>query len=191
MFIRVAAVLLGISAGIYALTDVGEANPPGIGRAGDVNPLGIFYDKSLDGVEEYQRPTALIVSGNCNRDDPRFTQARAAGAEVLAYINPTAVYDALPCRSQNSLYGPDRERVPLWPFPNYGERVSWKNTHMTDIRAGSAWSNHVVEYVEKLKPRRAFFTHISHDLDHAATEAELPPNVRLAYDGLQLTFEIA
>jgi len=48
-----------------------------------------------------------------------------------------------------------------------------------------------LEYVEKLKPKRAFFTHISHDLDHAATEAELPPNVRLAYDGLQLTFEIA
>lgn len=46
-------------------------------------------------------------------------------------------------------------------------------------------------FVEQLKPKRAFFTHISHDLDHAATEAELPPNVRLAYDGLQLTFEIA
>ena len=46
-------------------------------------------------------------------------------------------------------------------------------------------------YVEKLKPKRAFFTHISHDLDHEATEAELPPNVRLAYDGLKLIFEIA
>jgi phosphoribosyl 1,2-cyclic phosphate phosphodiesterase len=46
-------------------------------------------------------------------------------------------------------------------------------------------------YVEQLKPRRAFFTHISHDLDHAPTEAELPPSVQLAYDGLQLTFEIA
>jgi phosphoribosyl 1,2-cyclic phosphate phosphodiesterase len=48
-----------------------------------------------------------------------------------------------------------------------------------------------LEYVEKLKPKRAFFTHISHDLDHAVTETELPPHVRLAYDGLQLTFEIA
>jgi phosphoribosyl 1,2-cyclic phosphate phosphodiesterase len=46
-------------------------------------------------------------------------------------------------------------------------------------------------YVEKLQPKRAFFTHISHDLDHAATEANLPSNVRLAYDGLQLTFEIS
>lgn len=48
-----------------------------------------------------------------------------------------------------------------------------------------------LSFVEKLKPRRAYFTHISHDLDHAVTEAELPPNVRLAYDGLQLNFEIA
>lgn len=40
--------------------------------------------------------------------------------------------------------------------------------------------------VAGLKPRRAFFTHISHDLSHAAVEARLPPNVRIAYDGLQV-----
>ena len=43
----------------------------------------------------------------------------------------------------------------------------------------------------ELKPQRAFFTHMSHDLDHDNTEAELPPHVRLAYDGLQIHFEIA
>jgi phosphoribosyl 1,2-cyclic phosphate phosphodiesterase len=48
-----------------------------------------------------------------------------------------------------------------------------------------------IEFVEQLKPRRAYFTHISHDLDHATTEAELPPDIRLACDGLQLQFEIA
>lgn len=48
-----------------------------------------------------------------------------------------------------------------------------------------------IAFVEQLKPRRAFFTHMSHDLDHAATEAILPPHIRLAYDGLQITFEIA
>ena len=48
-----------------------------------------------------------------------------------------------------------------------------------------------VALVEQLKPRRAFFTHMCHDLDHAATEAALPPHIRLAYDGLQLRFEIA
>ena len=48
-----------------------------------------------------------------------------------------------------------------------------------------------IAFVDRLKPRRAFFTHISHDLDHTPTEATLPPNIRLAYDGLQLQFEIA
>lgn len=43
-----------------------------------------------------------------------------------------------------------------------------------------------LDYVERLKPRRAFFTHVCHDLDHDATNATLPAHVRLAYDGLQL-----
>ena len=44
--------------------------------------------------------------------------------------------------------------------------------------------------VEQLKPKRAFFTHMGHDLDHAATDAMLPPHVRLAYDGLKLDFDL-
>jgi len=40
--------------------------------------------------------------------------------------------------------------------------------------------------VEALAPRRAFFTHICHDLGHERAESMLPPNVRLAYDGLEL-----
>ena len=48
-----------------------------------------------------------------------------------------------------------------------------------------------VALVERLQPTRAYFTHIGHDLDHAATNAELPENIRLAYDGMKLDFEIA
>lgn len=44
--------------------------------------------------------------------------------------------------------------------------------------------------VNKVKPKRAFFTHICHDLPHEATNATLPPHVRLAYDGMKLEFEI-
>lgn len=43
-----------------------------------------------------------------------------------------------------------------------------------------------LQYVEQLKPRRAFFTHMCHDVSHAAAESRLPPHVRLAYDGLQI-----
>jgi phosphoribosyl 1,2-cyclic phosphate phosphodiesterase len=41
---------------------------------------------------------------------------------------------------------------------------------------------------QKLAPGRAYFTHIAHDLDHAATSADLPPGIELAYDGLQVEF---
>jgi phosphoribosyl 1,2-cyclic phosphate phosphodiesterase len=44
--------------------------------------------------------------------------------------------------------------------------------------------------VGRVKPQRAFFTHICHDLPHAATNETLPPNVRLSYDGMKLNFEI-
>ena len=54
-------------------------------------------------------------------------------------------------------------------------------THST-VEQALAW-------VQELKPRRAFFTHICHDLPHQTTEANLPPNVRLAYDGLQIDLQ--
>jgi phosphoribosyl 1,2-cyclic phosphate phosphodiesterase len=47
-----------------------------------------------------------------------------------------------------------------------------------------------IALVERIQPRRAYFTHMSHDLDHAATDAVLPPHIRLAYDGLQIAFDI-
>jgi phosphoribosyl 1,2-cyclic phosphate phosphodiesterase len=40
--------------------------------------------------------------------------------------------------------------------------------------------------VADLKPKRAYFTHISHDVLHAAAEARFPEHVRLACDGLEI-----
>ncbi|HLW76552.1 MAG TPA: MBL fold metallo-hydrolase [Bryobacteraceae bacterium] len=46
-----------------------------------------------------------------------------------------------------------------------------------------------LETVAALKPKRAFFTHICHDLPHEETNRSLPENVRLAYDGLEIDVE--
>ena len=44
-----------------------------------------------------------------------------------------------------------------------------------------------IELVKELKPRKAYFTHISHQLGlHEAVSKELPANIELAVDGLQL-----
>lgn len=39
------------------------------------------------------------------------------------------------------------------------------------------------QVIERLRPRRALLVHMTHDLDHATTNAALPEHVRLAYDG--------
>lgn len=43
--------------------------------------------------------------------------------------------------------------------------------------------------VERLAPRQTYFTHMCHDLPHAATNAALPAGVELAYDGLVLPID--
>jgi phosphoribosyl 1,2-cyclic phosphate phosphodiesterase len=47
-----------------------------------------------------------------------------------------------------------------------------------------------LKVIEALKPSRAFFVHMSHDLPHEETNRSLPEHVRLAHDGLKLEFEI-
>ena len=48
--------------------------------------------------------------------------------------------------------------------------------------------------VRRLAPKRAWFTHIAHDLSHAETNQRLRdlgfPNVQLAYDGLQFDVRV-
>ena len=44
-----------------------------------------------------------------------------------------------------------------------------------------------LEMIERIKPKRAFLTHISHKMGlQRELDVELPPHIRLAYDGLRL-----
>jgi phosphoribosyl 1,2-cyclic phosphate phosphodiesterase len=45
-----------------------------------------------------------------------------------------------------------------------------------------------LEAAARIGPRETYFTHISHDLGHAATSETLPPHVHLAYDGLSVDY---
>ena len=44
-------------------------------------------------------------------------------------------------------------------------------------------------YVEQLKPRRTYLTHIAHDIKHARDSALLPDGVECGYDGLEISDE--
>ena len=46
------------------------------------------------------------------------------------------------------------------------------------------WLEKALQYVEELKPKRTYFTHITHDVKHERDSKLLPENVEWAYDGL-------
>jgi phosphoribosyl 1,2-cyclic phosphate phosphodiesterase len=51
------------------------------------------------------------------------------------------------------------------------------------------WLDRALEYISELKPRRAYLTHIAHDVKHARDTARLPAGVEFAYDGLEVSDE--
>ncbi len=51
-------------------------------------------------------------------------------------------------------------------------------THMTVDQA--------LAVIDQVKPRRAFLTHIAHEIKHADLEPRLPQNVQLGFDGLTI-----
>lgn len=46
-----------------------------------------------------------------------------------------------------------------------------------------------VAFSEKVLAKQTWLTHIAHEVDHPITDKELPPTVRLAYDGLSIPFK--
>lgn len=44
--------------------------------------------------------------------------------------------------------------------------------------------NEALEYIDRIKPKRAFLTHLNHDVMHERDSRLLPDNVQFAYDGL-------
>jgi phosphoribosyl 1,2-cyclic phosphate phosphodiesterase len=90
-------------------------------------------------------------------------------------------------RFLNSAYLTDHNAIP----PESLEKLSGLDVLFLDALRNNPHPTHStveesLRTVEALKPKQAFFTHISHDLPHGATESRLPPHVRLAYDGLEI-----
>jgi phosphoribosyl 1,2-cyclic phosphate phosphodiesterase len=56
-----------------------------------------------------------------------------------------------------------------------------KSPHPTHFNLEQA-----TEMALKLKAKKTYFTHITHDLKHDETNATLPENIELAYDGLEM-----
>ena len=73
---------------------------------------------------------------------------------------------------------------------------SWELMQNPDVFIVDAlrWREHPTHFnieqalaaAEKIGAKQTYFTHAAHDLDHHQTNLQLPPNVEMAYDGLQI-----
>ncbi len=77
--------------------------------------------------------------------------------------------------------------APSWPLLE-GLQVLVLDALRFKPHPGHLSVNEALEVIRRLKPGRAYLTHLSHDLEHEETNRRLPPGVELAYDGLKFDF---
>lgn len=71
----------------------------------------------------------------------------------------------------------------------YGSEVLVLNALRKEKHISHFTLDEAIETIKELNPEQAYLTHISHQLGkHEDIERELPPHIRLAYDGLRLNF---
>src|SRR5271165_4278079 len=98
--------------------------------------------------------------------------------------------DVLGFRFGRAAYLTDFSRLPESSVPLLGDLDDLILDALRDIPHPMHQTvEQALALVDKLKPRRAWFTHIAHDLPHQATNERLRsagyPRVQLAYDGLE------
>jgi phosphoribosyl 1,2-cyclic phosphate phosphodiesterase len=115
---------------------------------------------------------------------------RVADAEVVPVSVPHGPVDVLGFRVGPVGYVTDAKRLPEATVTALaGVRVLvlnalWRTAHPTHLSIPEA-----VEVARRIGAERTYLTHLSHQTGHAELEAELPPEVRPAHDGL--TIEVA
>jgi phosphoribosyl 1,2-cyclic phosphate phosphodiesterase len=97
--------------------------------------------------------------------------------------------DALGFRIGGMAYTPDIDGVPDASLRHLESLDLWIVDALRRNPHPSHWNlSQTLEWIGRMKPRRAIITNLHVDLDFATLEAELPVGVTPAYDGLELPF---
>jgi phosphoribosyl 1,2-cyclic phosphate phosphodiesterase len=123
----------------------------------------------IDGAFELGRTTVIPVDLPHGRATTTGLIFQRGGRNLLAYMTDC---QAVPAEALEAARGVDVLVLDALRHESH-------STHLTVAQA--------LEIVAEVRPKRAYFIHMCHELGHAETEAGLPPHVRLSYDGLCLS----
>ena len=121
-----------------------------------------------------------------------FRHIRVEPFEVLgARVTPIRMkhgkLEILGFRIGNVAYCTDASQIP----PESMERLAGLDVFVLNALRPRGHATHfsleeAVEIARTLAPRQTYFTHMSHELEHEATNAALPSGMALAYDGQRI-----
>jgi phosphoribosyl 1,2-cyclic phosphate phosphodiesterase len=149
-------------------------------------------------IEDLRKTFGYIFtpSDNPGGGVPQLTLSPLAGPFSLGGVEivPVPIFHGrrpiLGFRLRSFAYLTDCSRIPdeSWPL------LAGVRTLVIDALRDRPHPTHfsvseALEAVARIGPERAYFTHICHDLPHAATCERLPAGVELAYDGLVLEIQ--
>jgi phosphoribosyl 1,2-cyclic phosphate phosphodiesterase len=100
-----------------------------------------------------------------------------------------AHFNVLGFRIGDVAYCTDVNKIPPESWPSLeGLRVLVLDALRPRPHPGHFGLEEALDVIRRVKPQRAYLTHMSHELEHEATNRLLPMGVELAYDGLSFEF---
>jgi phosphoribosyl 1,2-cyclic phosphate phosphodiesterase len=114
---------------------------------------------------------------------------RVLGERVTPIPLAHAHFDVLGFRLGDVAYCTDVSEVPRssWPLLE-GLDVLVLDALRPEPHPAHLSVDQALDLIDRFQPRRAYLTHMSHEIDHEEVSRTLPSHVQLAYDGLSFEF---
>jgi phosphoribosyl 1,2-cyclic phosphate phosphodiesterase len=111
-----------------------------------------------------------------------------AGHQTLLFRQDHKVMETLGLRIGSFAYSTDVVAMPEASLASLRDLDTWiVGCFQRHPHSVHAHVDQVLQWVERLRPRRTILTHMGHDMDWAWLRAHLPAGVEAAYDGMAFT----
>jgi phosphoribosyl 1,2-cyclic phosphate phosphodiesterase len=173
----------------------------------DIRPLVILQRKRIDAWMDEPTSKTLLGSFSYIFKTPEgsqypalLTEKRLVSGQMCQIEGPGGAIKALPFRLEHGeidalgfrfgdiAYTPDLNAIPDESLGALEGLDLWIIDALRYTRHPSHLSlSEALDWISRMKPKRAVLTNLHTDLDYATLSAELPANCIAAYDGLKLT----